>query len=133
MRNEATPVDYGRAKVAALQPLAAKGDRHAVRELARRGITPSADADVTKATYLELRSLVLAWRDGTTRAERDRALVLACQAQRELEIRYAVDLKLHDGHGRAPVPPPAPPWKAPRPPRCRDWQRPKGSTCYPVR
>jgi hypothetical protein len=129
--NRETPPDYRRVKVAALQQLAAGGDSAAARELERRGVTFDAAVDVKRLDYPALRSLVLAWNEGTMPADREQSRARAEEAQRELEIRYAVDVKLWRPNERYPTPPPAPPWTWPRHRRCEDWQRPTGSTLYP--
>ena len=100
MRNDAPPVDYRKAKVSALQQLAAGGDSAAARELQRRGIDPSTVIDVTALDYLGLRSLVEAWRDGVTAEDLSRNRATAERAQFELECRYRVDVKLWDADGR---------------------------------
>ncbi len=131
MRGDAKP-DYRRAKVAALQQLAASGDAAAARELARRGVTAAIALDVTTLDYAALRALVLAWRDGIMPADRDRNRALAEQAQAELEARYRADAQVRRAwQDPAPTPPPAPPWTYPRAPRYQDWQRPMASTLYP--
>lgn len=126
------PVDYRKAKPAALQHLAAGGNQEARRELARRGLDASTAVDVTTLDYLELRRLVLGWRDGGLPEDRARSRDLAERAQLELEARYRADVALHDGRSPTPTPPPPAPWTVAALPRCQPWQRPKRSTLYPT-
>lgn len=131
MRDERAP-DYGRAKTATLQHLAAGGDQAAMRELQRRGLEVAAVVDVEGMSYLELRRRVLGWREGRSVDERDRNRDIAIRAQLELEARYRTDTKLYDGRGASPKAPPTPPWLYPREPRCAGWQRPQQSSVYPA-
>jgi hypothetical protein len=130
MKNSTRP-DYRKAKVAALQQLAAAGDNAALKELQRRGETITTAIDVTMLEYLQLRDLVLRWRDGVTPDERRRNREVAERAQHELLARYRADAKLWDGQGKEPQPPPAAPWEAPKTPRSQGWERPAGSKLYP--
>jgi hypothetical protein len=124
--------DYRRTKPAALQQLAARGDRAAVRELERRGIAAQPHVDVTTLDARTLRDLVLAWRAGATPEERAQNRARAVEAQAELQARYRADRVLYERHGgRPPRDVPAAPWDVPRPPRTQDWQRPTDSKCYP--
>jgi hypothetical protein len=122
--------DYRRVKVAALQQLAAGGDKAAAEELQRRGVEARSEVDVTRLDDPALRALVRAWRDGVMPDERQRSRALAERAQFELEVRFKVDSKRWDGLGREPRPPAVAPWLAPRPARVINWQRPTGSKLY---
>ena len=123
------PIDYRKARSAALQQLAGAGDLVARRELERRGDVVVPTLDVTIADDVTLRDLVRQWRTGSSVEERQRNTELAFRAYAELEIRYRVDTRM----GNPTHPLLTPGWLVPPPPRCKDWERPKGSTLYPAR
>jgi len=137
MKNESR-ADYAKVKVSALQELAARGDKAAVRELGRRGVEVVSPSDVTKANYLALRRLVLAWRDGATMTEQAESLNLAQRAQEELAVRWRTRSRLGwrkedaDTFGPEDLDAlPMAPWMIPPAPRSVSWKRPTGSTHYP--
>ena len=132
-------MDYPKLRTSQLEHLARGGDAEAKKEIGRRMRDAPAALDLTKATYLELRALVLKWRDGSTEAERAESFDIAQRAQDELAIRTRtrnrIGWRKEDAHVFGPESAvlPVAPWLIPRPPSTLSWKRPTGSTHYPSR
>lgn len=130
--------DYPRMKTLVLRAKSAMGDANAAAELEKRGAAPRSASDVTTATYLELRAMVRAWRDGSTEVERAESFHRAQRAQDELVVRWGTRSRIgwrqSDAHIFGPLHidgVPVAPWLIPRPARCVSWKRPTSSTLYP--
>lgn len=137
MKDNST-LNYLKVKLTALQGLASGGDKAAAKELNRRGVALVSPDDVTKATYLQLRAMVRAWRDGASEVARADSFHRAQCAQDELVARWRTRSRLGWRKEDADVfgPPdidslPMAPWLIPPAPRCISWKRPTGSTHYP--
>ncbi|MBX7185022.1 MAG: hypothetical protein K1Y01_07740 [Vicinamibacteria bacterium] len=131
-------MDYLRLRTSQLQHLAGGGDSDAKKELDRRRRDTPAVLSLAAATYLELRALVKAWRDGDTDVARADAFNLAQRAQDELAARWRTrsrlgwrpeDADVFGPEGLTELP--LAPWLVPGPRRCVSWKRPTGSTHYP--